>query len=357
MGSSKELKFKYNIKSFVLKIIKKIKKNLSLEYLYKNLNKGCDLGLRLNGRYFISTNLGVFAIENKTARLLTNSPGYGLVIDKDSVFFTIDSAASSSVCHIKKTDFLSKSWKHIKSKCDVVYKIACKSSNERIHQLTLCDDGRILFANTGRNSLVLLETGSGSVSEITPFSDSFGQPIFGDHNHINSAIQYDGSIFFVAYKANVKSLIGYICDDVAYGFFYKNQGVHDIYKTPTGFIFLDTFGDGKGNIVTEQGMLYSNYFNQGNGFVLRGAAGCGNEWLIGHSHKGPRSKRYDGRGGVIRILEGRCEYMELPAAQIYQILNEDGTYFDCSQNTISLSKQLEAYFGPASNLGHVIKIN
>lgn len=338
------------------KLFKKIKKIINKKNIYTRLNNEYKLTNSLKGSYFITTDVGVFFIENDNARLLTNSPGYGLAIDHDSVFFTVDSENSSSVCHIYKDDFLSKSWKQIKMKCDVIYEVSYKSSNERIHQLTLCHDGRILIANTGRNSLTMLETDVGVISEITPFTDNFGQPILSDHNHINSVIQYDGVIYFVAYKANRKSLIGYIIDNNAYGFFYENQGVHDIYKTNSGFIFLDTFGNGKGNIVTEQGNFCSEYLKQGDGFVPRGAAGYDNEWLIGHSHKGPRSKRYDGHGGVIKFDGSRCDYLELPAAQVYQVLKYDGSYFDCSRNKTHLFTQLESYFGPASHLGEIVSL-
>lgn len=330
---------------FKRKTISVLRKKTTQLLEERRLLNGFDLESELDERYFVTTEQGIFLIGPGEGRLLTRCGGYGFGFYKDMAYFSIDKDGVSSVCSLPRELLLDKGTFRKDKYSHILYEVPTKSSNGRIHQLTITVDGHLLFANTGRNSIVRLAPETGDIEEITPFPDRFGEPILDDHNHINSVVEYDGMIFFVAYKAGDKSLIGCIKGPEAKGFFYENQGGHDIYKTNSGFLFLDTFGQGKGHAITENGRIYTEFLGQGTGYVLRGGAGNNAEWILGHSHKGPRKKRFEGRGGLIVIKQDRCSYVELPAAQIYQIIRYDGHFFDYSHNEKSLLECLISYFG------------
>jgi len=332
--------------NFSIRNISRLRKAIGLRAEYKKLKRGFDLVIPVEGRYFVTTERGIFLISPGKGRLLTQNPGYGLSFSGDMAFCSVDKDNISRICMLPKESLLDGTGCNKDKYTHVLYETPCRSSNGRIHQVTVMSDGRLLFTNTGRNSIAILDSGSGDIEEFTPFPDRFGVPIMDDHNHINSVIEYDGMIYFIAYKAGVKSLIGCIKGNDVKGFFYKNQGMHDIYKTKQGFLTLDTFGEGKGYAITEKGNICSEFLSNGEGYVLRGAAGNDTEWILGHSHKGPRKKRFEGRGGLIVIKNGQCSFIELPASQVYQVIRYDGNFFDCSENKKSLFDSLTCYFGP-----------
>lgn len=132
------------------------------------------------------------------------------------------------------------------------------------------------------------------------------------------------------------------------------KGFHDFFPTSTGFITCDTFGNAEhGMVLNEDGYLRRNFFLE-NDFAPRGVSGDEQELLVGHSHKGPRSKRFKGNGGIIIFKNGQePEYFSLPSSQVYQIMREDGAYLmpleNCSHQKIK--DKLDRRFGPSVKIG------
>ena len=98
-------------------------------------------------------------------------------------------------------------------------------------------------------------------------------------------------------------------------------------------MFNDTFGENTPNEggvpMTEAGPFDEARFLAPPGYVVRGIAGAGDELLIGHSHKGERAKRFDGKGALLVYKVGHfaCR-LDMPASQVYQLMREDGGTVD-----------------------------
>lgn len=331
-----------------------------------HLKKGYPFPGKLRKRYFITTELGVFYVASGVCRLLTPRPGYGLAIANDKVYFSYEDRRwdkgqfrlLSKVISANTSELLhgNLSTNSALKKADVLFIQPFYSNNGRIHQITFTKvREELLIAASEENSIVKIDLQSNKTSKIYPFSDCFGVPIKNfDHNHINSAIRIGDVIYFVAYKAGDSSLIGYLQEGEVFGWLVNPKGYHDFYPTDTGFITCDTFGNAEhGRVLTEAGCLLPEYFEEKD-FAVRGIAGDDQELLIGHSHKGPRSKRFKGKGGLIIIQRHHdAKYFQLPAAQVYQIIREDGGYISqpetCSHN--AMKNLLDSQFGPARRIG------
>lgn len=344
----------------VNKYLQKIQSNktsISNRLSLRRLRKGFRLKCPVENYYFVTTEKGIFLIGPNEGRLLSMYPGYGLAIAEDMAFFSIDYKNGSYVCMLTKERLLNGVRDDFDQQADILYKSAFHSNNERIHQITLTKDRKVLLANCARNSIVSVDPATYEVKEFTPFPDMYGMPILYDHNHINSVIEVDGMVFFVAYKVGGKSFVGWISEDIVSGYFFANKGMHDIYKTETGFLIFDTFGNGKGRAITEEGEIFYEYLDRDDGYVLRGAAGSKSEWLFGHSHKGPRRTRYLGYGGILVISMGECHYVELPASQIYQIIRFDGRFFEqCNDDSRPITEHMRSSFGAPVELGPIVHI-
>lgn len=236
-----------------------------------------------------------------------------------------------------------------------------KSSNGRIHQLQSFDKGKVLCAASEDNSIVIIDLQGGPLQTVYPFKDQFGAPIkSGDHNHINSICYADNLIYFLAYKAGDKSMIGCLGEDgLVHGFFMQPRGYHDIYPHKNGFLTCDTFGrEEYGRIISESGCWMSKYLEE-NAIAPRGVARDGSEWVFGYSHKGPRQKRFSGNGGLITTQDGVNPELtiSLPSSQVYQIVPlkiEGDAHLKCQVN---LYYHLEKVFGQATMLGQFEKIS
>jgi hypothetical protein len=199
---------------------------------------------------------------------------------------------------------------------------------ERIHQITSC--GEIVWlARTRVGAVLRYDTSNRTLTNYTLIRDRFNAPIRLDVNHINSVIQYGDVVLFTGTHAGDQSIVGVLDGNRVTGFGYKNLGVHDVYLTPSGFLFFDTFGpdrpDEGGAPVTEKGVLFPEIFSKPPGYVLRGAAQTGEEIVFGSSHKGERTQRFKGKGELLIIDSGKLRTAKrLPGAQVYQIITATG---------------------------------
>jgi hypothetical protein len=298
------------------------------------------------GSYYISTNDALYCLKNGLGQQVSAQGGYGIAIDGDQIIRSVDVKNASRIVSLSTHDRMNLD--HVE---EVIYEMPFRSSNGRIHQLSCDREGHFYAALAERNSILRFNKSENGwkFKEFTPFSDRFGAPILFDHNHINSVLPHDDFLLFVAYKAGPGSMIGVIRDDRVLGFRYPNQGMHDIFITKTGFLCFDTFGDGDdpgGRPITENGPISSAVFEQPPGYILRGAAQFGCEIVYGHSHKGERSKRFCGNGGILHFRHGCFSYYPVPSAQVYQIVRSDGVFFDHSGRGFDVViSQLTRVFG------------
>ena len=225
------------------------------------------------------------------------------------------------------------------------------SKNGRYHQIGFMGD-RLAVAATERNSVLLLDPEDGNtISEIRPFRDHFGDPVSGDHNHINSVSECGECLLFCAYKAGDHALLCVLHGDRVKGYRISNWGAHDICIEGRNLWHSDTFGvpaelggDECGYPMKNNRRVAEDFFSKPPGRVVRGISGIGGELLIGHSHKGPRSKRYDGKGSIIRLAEGSfAGEIEVPFAQVYDILRLDGKRFD-EPPAVGTWEEVNAFF-------------
>lgn len=350
-----------------MKFTKQLEKKLKHRLRLSRLRKGFKLSGSFDGEYLVTSELGVIHISGNRGRLLTSRPGYGIAVDGKVVYLSYENLGlvaheemSSFVTRVDLDDLLNGGYFDQKALMnrEVLYRQPFPSPNGRIHQLAYCTrERRLLIASSQSNAIVSIEE-SGERKILYPFLDKFGVPIRFDHNHINSVLPVKGALYFVSYNAGGKSMIGCIRDGESLGWHVGPVGFHDIFPTASGFISCDTFGDLEhGRVLTESGELLEQYFLE-SGRAPRGAAGTVSEVLIGHSHKGPRSKRFKGFGGVIRVDDmERPEYIELPVAQVYQIIRLDGVHF-VSNETVAhedFETLLTRRFGEPFSIGPYVE--
>lgn len=309
----------------------------------------------IRGAYLVSTERGIILLEGKRGRLLTCWSGYGLAVADDGVYVVEELEPNKSrVLKLDKERLLQAKYfcpSSILTKRSV-FTQPYRSTNGRIHQLIYTQDGNLLVAATEMNAIASVNGRTGEVRKIYPFRDRFSAPITGfDHNHINSVLFANDCIYFVAYKAGASSLIGEISREGAVqGWFANPTGYHDIYETDSGFLTCDTFGnDEHGSVISEAGPIHASFF-ESRACALRGISRTGDEWIFGHSHKGARAKRFDGKGGIVLVQDGGDPvYIELPASQVYQIARTDGQML--TDNPARLGRALRDAFGTAVPLG------
>lgn len=350
-----------------MKFTKRLEKRLKNGLRLGRLRKGFELSSTVDGEYLVTTELGVLHVAGARGKLLTSRPGYGVALDGDDVYLSYENLGlvdhehmSSFVTVVKLDELLGGALFDHKAlmQREVLYKQPFPSPNGRVHQLAFCGwKKRLLIASSQNNAILVLDD-SGKKKLISPFLDGFGIPIRFDHNHINSVLPVEDVLYFVSYKAGGKSMIGYLEDGEGYGWHVGPIGFHDIFPTRSGFLACDTFGDLEhGRVLTESGELLEDYF-LANDRAPRGAAGNSTEMVIGHSHKGPRSKRFKGFGGLIRVdAQGQPEYIPLPVAQVYQIVGLDGVHFVPNEDVVheDFKAVLTQRFGEPFALGACVE--
>ena len=307
----------------------------------------------IDGRYLVTSELGIYRLDKDGIAKVFDLPTFGIAAWRDYLYLGIQQGAYTSVLRVSRKA-LGKPGARLE--CKLVYRLRVGRTNERIHQLCASDDF-VWVANTGRNTLLRIDPNADdAIEEYTVFLDRFGAPIHSDVNHINSVHSHGNCLLFVAYKIGKQSMIGILHDGQIEGYAYPRKGVHDIYLTREGFMFSDTFGentDEKGGVpVTEKGPMDPERFAKPPGYIVRGIAGQGSEMIIGHSHKGKRAKRFEGRGALL-IYRDRSFVTELtmPCSQVYQIMREDGKTLDGPDAVLDVEQVRRRISG---SLGEVI---
>jgi len=200
--------------------------------LYNKYKFNQKFDFKTNNNYLVTTELGIIYISSKKFRFLTRFPGYGLTVNKNTVYFsyedgkwekkkykTFSRVISAQLSDLINGKFLCKSTLYNQEE---IYIQFFSSNNGRIHQVSYSPENNgkdhIIISASNENCIVKYNLYSKKYTKIFPFLDKFDVPIKNfDHNHINSAIKIGNTIYFVAYKAGSSSLIGYLKDAHVYG--------------------------------------------------------------------------------------------------------------------------------------------
>lgn len=299
--------------------------------------KGPNWDLRRG--YYITSEKGVFRLDRSGFHRIHKIPTYGMALFGDWVFFSFIARFDGDHSLVVRGDREALTESGRKFHFQEVYRIRCQTTHERIHQVSRGTDC-IWVANTGRNTLLRIDPESCAVlSEIPLFTDRFGHRVLHDQNHVNSVAQYGDNVLFTAYRAGERSLIGVMDDTSIIGYAYPHVGIHDICLGDGNFLFCDTFGkpgsETGGVPVTRDGPLDPDFFAKPPGYVVRGVAGCEDEMLIGHSHKGTRAKRFKGHGSLLLVRKGKVAAVSaVKPAQVYQIITENGDFLERPQKPV-----------------------
>jgi len=299
----------------------------------------------IDGDYFITTEKGLFRMGPNGLYHILNFPTYGIAISGEFFFLSIQIRNTALIISGQAKSL----FQAARLQPVVIKKFTTLTSSQRIHQMTKGPSG-IWVANTASNSILQIDPSSKTLlREFYPFVDKFGAEITHDQNHINSVLEHADGLFFTAYTAGLGSLLGVIHHDWVYGYAFPNPGIHDIYILKDDFLLFDTFGlnqPGSGGIpISKKGPLLTEFFSKPPGWILRGAARCGAETVIGNSFKGERSKRMTGEGSLLvyRNQEIKRE-ITLPFAQIYQIVNRNGEHLQEADSTEPSVTSIKAMF-------------
>ena len=327
----------------------------SLQYMRSK--RTFSLAAHLSGSYLVTTDKGLLLLQGNSGRFLTTWTGYGIALLGDKIALVDEMEPRlSRVVILDRSSLLAGKyyWPNSAVSLPAIFEQPYNSTNGRIHQLMAVGDATILCAASEMNAVAKIDLPSGAIDLVHPFSDQFGYPIkSGDHNHINSVFADDDGVYFVAYKAGHSSMIGHIDSAGSlFGWAVEPKGYHDIYRTDHGFLVCDTFGRYEhGAIVSERGSLISDFMMH-HALAPRGVGRDGDEWIFGYSHKGPRAKRFAGNGGLIVMRNEKPDLISLPSAQIYQIVQTDGS--PMTTQTSGLRKALTSTFGSPSILTPVV---
>ena len=286
----------------------------------------------VTGDYLISGDRGVHAVVGGRLLRLSGTRTFGIAVRDGILYCAASDDRYSSICRAALPAVLEPG----KTLEFEEIQRAATSKNGRYHQIGFVGN-RLAVAATERNAILFLNPEDGTtVAECFPFRDRFGDPVLGDHNHINSVSECGECLLFCAYKAGKHALLCVLHNDRVKAYRIDNRGAHDVYIEGRNLWHSDTFGvpaelggDDCGYVMKNNRRVDADFFSTPPGKVVRGIAGTGEELLVGHSHKGPRSKRYEGKGSIIRLV-GDKVVNETPVsfAQVYDILRLDGRHFD-----------------------------
>jgi hypothetical protein len=308
-----------------------------------------------SGDYLVSGDRGIYAIRDGKLLNLFGTRTFGIAIRGTELFTASSNDHYSSICKAVLPDQIAPG---ASLKFTELFRTPTSKSG-RIHQIGFFND-QLAVAHTDANAILFLNPETGDViSQCQPFRDHFGLPIGGDYNHINSVSQCGECLLFCAYRAGENSLICVLHENRVKGYAVPNTGAHDIHLTGETLYYSDTFGRPVSAGGDECGYLMANghrvdeaYFSKPPGRAVRGIAGSGDELLVGHSHKGPRAKRYKGSGSVFRIVGGKVVHeVVVPFSQVYDILRLDGRHFEEPprfKTWDELNRFLSATLGPCA---------
>jgi hypothetical protein len=289
---------------------------------------------------FVSTSSGLFLLDNGQWTQLLETKGYGVAVAPDGRVFAVCSPGEESV--IVRARLKRGSAGAYLADASVLCRFETRYHPERIHQIAWdSHNGRVLCANTRRNSLLSIDPDSGAfVDEFFPFCDRFGGTIWTDHNHVNGIAAHYGKLLFSAHTVGANgSALGFVDGRRVRLYGFEGRGVHDILLHDGGVVFSDSFrltqralNPAVSGTVMRSGEAYLSPAIDAieqqvmiRGITLRGQISC-----IGASTYTRRDKRSDNSGGGLLVFRGGelLEHIRGPFSQVYDVLPVNGEHTD-----------------------------
>ena len=282
------------------------------------------------GRYFVSSDRGVFEVSRNRITRLSSHPTFGIARAGSDIYLATWTSRDSVILRgTVREDAEGAAISGLRE----LFRAPMLSDAGRIHQIGVQGDA-LWICNTAFNELTKIDRHSGAfLANVAPFRCSFGHPITGDHNHVNSVFPSARWLLFSAFKINRQSAFGLIGGGECRIWAHPNMGVHDCIIAGRDFWFSDSYrfweGVGKGCVYRGAAKFDAEHFDRApNGFV-RGIAGSGDEALFGNSFTGDRASRFSGRGNLMLASGGRVTHrIGFPGAQVYDIIRADGRHFE-----------------------------
>jgi hypothetical protein len=301
-----------------------------------------EVDLPIAGRYLISSERGIYELAHSRLRRLSPVPAFGMAVIDGTIYLATWYQGYSTVVRGRLERLLSgqsPDWQEI-------YRINILTEAGRIHQIAAAGDA-LWLANTSRNAYTKIDRHTGAwMGNVTPFRCSFGHPLLVDHNHVNGVFPQAGYLLCAAFKINTRSAFALCGEGRIDVFAYPNMGVHDCLLTGDDFLFCDSYRmwqGARGGAPVRNGRLIDEaYFDSHPAYFVRALAGEGRDMLVGNSHAGEADRRFAGSGALILMRDDRVMHStDVPFAQIYEILREDGTHFDLPPKARSFSEARE----------------
>lgn len=315
----------------------------------RSAEESCDFPVQ--GRYLVSSERGVFEVSANRIRRACPLPAFGIARVGDDFYAATWTARDSVVMRGRIRD--GADGVQIDGLREI-FRAPMLSDAGRIHQIGVYGDA-LWLCNTAFNQLTKLDRRSGTfLANVAPFRCSYGHPISGDHNHINSVFPQGRWLLFSAFKINRRGAFGLIGGGECRIWAHRNIGIHDCVIAGRDFWFSDSYrfwdGVGKGCVYRGREQFDAAHFDATeNGFV-RGIAGHGSEELFGNSHSGSRETRFAGRGNLMLAREGRVTHrISFPGAQVYDVIRADGRHFEAPPSVSGFAdaaRLLDEVFGP-----------
>jgi hypothetical protein len=301
-------------------------------------------------RYLFSSERGLYHLTRDALRQLSEIPAFGIAIAGDKIYLATWHGDASIILAGSLSALLGGGncgWRELR-------RIPYLTEAGRVHQIAV-QGNALWLANTAQNTYTKIDRQSGEWrANIGPFRCSFGHPILNDHNHVNSVFPQPDYLLFAAFKINRASALGLAGRGIVQIYAHPNMGVHDCIIAGDDFLFCDSYRlwEGhNGGVLVKNGAIFDQaYFDANPAFFVRGIAGGGDEMVIGNSHVGDAHERFRGKGALILAQGTRVTHrVDLPCAQVYDILREDGAHFErppAARSFAEASALLRRHFGP-----------
>ncbi len=283
----------------------------------------------VRGNYFVSSDRGLFVVGPNEVRKISGVPCFGIARAGDDIYLATWTRRDSRII---KGRF--RSGETRVSGAREIFRVPTLTDAGRIHQVGVWGDA-LWICNTAANTLTKIDRHDGTfLANVAPFRCSFGHPITGDHNHLNSVFPQERWLLFGAFKINRRSAFGLIGEG-RYGIWaYRNMGIHDCIVRGDEFWFSDSYRfwdgvGGRGCVYRDREIFDAGHFDREANLFVRGIAGNGDEYVFGNSHAGDRTSRFLGRGNLLLGRDGRITHrVEFPGSQVYDVIRQDGRHFD-----------------------------
>lgn len=291
---------------------------------------------------FVSTSSGLFLLDNGQWTQVLKTKGYGVAVATDGRVFAVCSPGEDSL--IVRARLKRSNKGAYLADASVLCRFETRYHPERIHQIAWdSHTGRLLCANTRRNSLLSIDPDSGAfVDEFFPFCDQFGGTIWTDHNHVNGIAGHYGKLLFSAHTVGANgSALGFVEGRRVRMYGFNGRGVHDILLHDGGIVFSDSFRSAR---MTVDPTVSGTLMRSGEAYLgtaidameqqvmIRGIALRGDISCIGASAYTRRDKRSADSGGGLLVFRGRelLEHIRGPFSQVYDVLPVNGEHTDKS---------------------------